>query len=166
VLRQFACVQANYAVDTLQRAFANPPGLPAIQAAIARARQAMAQAQLELTGGSNSAALVGNMCDKLASAEFMALCALSLVKKLPPGDMFIAVINAIVSNESIDIRDERDRTALSLVIGLERGGWRTPVTASYREFVLEGLTNSDRMYCRVSSEEFRVGCRLTVDNRY
>jgi Rab3 GTPase-activating protein catalytic subunit len=166
VLRQFACVHANYAVGTLHRAFARPPELPAIRAAIEMARHAMVQAQLQLTGGPESLTMVQDTCEKLAYAEHMALCALSLMKKLPPGDTFASVINAVVSNESLDISTEQDRAALSLAVGLEQGGWRTPVAASYREYVLEGQINMDRMFCRVSSEEFRVGCRLSVNYNF
>lgn len=163
VIRQFACVQASYASRTLQRAFERPPLLPSIVASLATARQSCVSCQLtSLNDDAEGLATVADMCDKLATAEHMAIGAASLVAKLPPSAEFTPVINALVSGEQIDIISERERSALSLVAGMEEHGWRTPLIPSYREFVVQG-SDDDRMHVKLSSESFRVGVRLGLE---
>lgn len=162
VARQLACVQAMYSVRVLQRAFERPPVIASVAAAIATARQCCVDCQqITPDGDAESLAMIGNACDKLAVAEHMALGAQSLISKVPDGEDCFQVINALVSGEDIDISAERYRRALSLVAGMDEGGWRTPLIPSYREFVLEG-SDSDRMNVKLSSEMFRVGMRWNI----
>lgn len=163
VIRQFACMQASYASRILQRAFEKPPALPSIIAALATARQSCVSCKLSgVEEEAEALAAVADMCDKLATAEHMALGASSLVTKLPPATQFSAVINALVSGEPIDVHSERERSALSLVAGMEEDGWRSPLLPSYRQFILEG-SDDDRMQVKISSDTFRVGVRLGLE---
>lgn len=157
VMRQFACIQAMYSIRVLQRAYQRPPLLPSVCASIMAARQSGVECQLITPDGDAEAlAMIADTCDKLATAEHMALGAASLVTKVPPGAQFAGVIDALVSGEDVDVTAERERHALSLVAGMEEGGWRTPLISSYREFILDG-SDSDRMSVKLSSEMFRVG---------
>lgn len=162
VMRQLACVQAMYSVGILQRAFERPPVIAAVVASIATARQCCVDCQ-QITPESDehTLAMIGDACDKLAIAEQMALGAQSLLRKIPEGEECFQVINALVCGEEIDVTAERYRLALSLVAGMEEGGWRTPLIPSYREFVLEG-SDSDRMNVKLSSELMRVGMQWNI----
>lgn len=162
VVRQLACVQGMHSVRVLQQAFKRPPVIASVVAAIATARQCCVECQqVTPEGDAHALEMIGNACDKLAVAEHMALGAQSLVSKIPEGDEFFQVINALVSGEDFDVTGERYRLALSLVAGMDEGGWRTPLIPSYREFVLEG-SDSDRMNVKLSSETFRVGMRWNI----
>ena len=156
VMRQLACVQAMYSVGILQRAFERPPVIASVVASIATARQCYMDYQhITPESDEHTLAMIGDACDKLAIAEQMALGAQSLLRKIPEGEECFQVINALVRGEEIDVKAERYRLALSLVAGMEEGGWRTPLIPSYREFVLEGF-DSDRMNVKLGGELMRV----------
>jgi hypothetical protein len=159
VLRQLACNQAMYSLHVLQKAFDAHPRIPSVLSAISKARHFSQQAQNLLTDTVEALAMTSEACDAVATAENMALSAASLLRKLPPGDSFVPVLDRLVSGSDVVVSDRRALSALALVIGMEEGSWRTPLTPSYRSFVIEG-SNMDRMYACLASDEFRVGFRL------
>lgn len=161
VLQQLACVLSGCSIRILQNAFDRPPIIRCMKSVVSDLRALASAANIQRPGSPESLAAISECCDKIAAAEHMALVASSLVRKLPPGDEFVSVIDGIVCNDEVELSSHRDRVALSLVAGLEEGGWRTPLSPSYREFILEG-SNGDRMYVMLSSDEMRVGCRLNA----
>jgi hypothetical protein len=90
------------------------------------------------------------------------LGAASLLRKLPPSNVFGSALNALVSGNETVISGSKAGSALALVAGIDDEGWRSPITPSYRSYVLEG-SNMDRMYALLASDEFRVGVRLALD---
>jgi hypothetical protein len=162
VLRQLACVQAMYGVNVLQNAFSTPPDISSVVSAITAARHSVHQSQNVSSHGVEALAITSEACDRLASAEVMALGAASLLRKLPPSNVFGSALNALVSGNETVISGSKAGSALALVAGIDDEGWRSPITPSYRSYVLEG-SNMDRMYALLASDEFRVGVRLALD---
>lgn len=162
VLRQLACVDVEYATYLLHTAFQKNPDMTRIHNAISVTKQSLARAQQMPVGDASGFDATVDACDKLSQAEFMSIGASSLLRKLPPGAGFMSAIDRLVAGESVEVDAERDRASLVLVVGLEESGWRAPLEPSYREFVIEA-SNRDRMYARLSSDEFRAGLRLVMD---
>jgi Rab3 GTPase-activating protein catalytic subunit len=162
VLRQLACVQAMYGIRILQNAFARPPEIPSMIAAISSARHSAQQSQNISLHSAQALGATSEACDLLATAEYMALGAASLIRKLPPASDFTSVLNALVSGNDITISGKQTGSALALVIGIDNESWRTPISPSYRSFVIEG-SNQDRMHALLASDEFRIGFRLALD---
>lgn len=176
VLMQLSAVQATSAVSLLQQAFSKPPSLPFVQKAIETARHAVrrvcsvlplsAQDEFSRSDASlRSAECLGMLAaasDTVAIAEHMALCATSVIAKLPPVDGFSGAADALASGAGFVIETEQERTLLTRMAGLDDGGWRAALLPEHREFVLNGQGH-DRMYARLSGEEFRVAFRLGLD---
>lgn len=171
VLLQLCAVVGASGSHLLATAFEKPPSLPDTQSAIASAKKAFrdANASLPLHIGARAAfeadaRRVADASDALAVAEHGALCAASLLRKLPPTGGFAAAAGALARGGECAVADVRDREVLAQVAGLAEAGWRAPLLPRCREFLLEeGGGEGDRMYAMLAEEEFQAAFRLGID---
>lgn len=173
VLLHLAAIQGGYAISLLQHAFSRNPQLPNVRARVNMARQAIREVcailkldQADVTEMGRVAAAV----DTVATAEHTGLIATSIFTKLPPVDGLGHVVDSLACGAFADVEQERERELIARMAGLDDGGWRSVLLPDYREFVIRGSTDgeeetdsSDRMYTRMSREEFRVAFRLGLD---
>lgn len=166
VILHLALVQCGSTARVLQEAFSRPPQLSSVQITLDRARHSVREAcsnlglyridEAERAGVAAAVEMVG-------VAEHIALIATSVVTKLPPVDGLGLIIDQLASGECASVEKERAKQLVIRMAGLDDGGWQSIVLPEWREFLIRGLEGTDRMYARLSSDEFRVGFRLGMD---
>lgn len=173
VLLHLAAIQGNNAVALLDRAFARTPILPNVRKQIDGARQAVREVCATLKLNQSDVVEIGQVAaaiDRVAGAEHMGLIATSVFTKLPPVDGLGHVVDCLACGGYADVVHERERELISRMAGLDDGGWRSVLLPEVREFVItggghdeRGENMTDRMYARLSRDEFRVAFRLGLD---
>ncbi len=183
VLLQLGVVLGGSATQLLQDAFVKPPEQAQVRGDIERAKSAFRDANASMalhiaaaTGGEGGAVTrvfeedankVAEAANALAHAEHMALCATSLLMKLPPTETFAEAAGELARGGEFTVVHDRDRELLARMAGLDDGHWRPLLLPEYREFLLEGSGDdgraADRMYARLSSDEFRTAFQLGLE---
>lgn len=165
VLVHLSMLSASSAASLLHSAFQRPPELPRVESVMDRARQAVrelcASMGLSMRSGGPGLSEVASMVETVAVAEHTALIASSVLSKLPPSDGMGAIVDQLAVGDFVDVVGEREKALVIRMAGLD-GGWRNVLLPEWREFVLDG-EDGDRMYARLSEEEFRVAFRLGLD---
>eukprot|EP00177_Eucheuma_denticulatum_P006831 GFKZ01012426.1.p1 GENE.GFKZ01012426.1~~GFKZ01012426.1.p1 ORF type:complete len:930 (+),score=109.64 GFKZ01012426.1:251-3040(+) len=173
VLLHLAAIQGNNAVALLDRAFSRTPTLPNVRKQIDGARQAVREVCATLKLNHSDVVEIGRVAaavDRVAGAEHTGLIATSVFTKLPPVDGLGHVVDCLACGGYADVVHERERELISRMAGLDDGGWRSVLLPEVREFVITGNDHdergenmTDRMYARLSRDEFRVAFRLGLD---
>lgn len=165
VLLQLACTTglaaSNIMLDALQTC-----ALPRVCALTENARAAFrafaARSTLRYADDANA---LNDAVDILAAAENSALVASSLRLKLPDVGEFGRAIDAVAVGDSFDFTGSTERALLASIARLDDADWRAALLPEHREFLLLDHTDEegDRMYARLSGDEFRTAFRLCVD---
>ena len=167
VLLHLSAVQASNGIALLQSAFTRGPSLPSVRSKIERARYEMKTLCASLRLQQAEVCDLGQAAtalDIVANAEHMALVATSILTKLPPADGMGPIIDHLASGEIAEVTGETEQRLLIRMAGLDDDVWRNALLPEWREFIVRGIDgNNDRMYARLSREEFRVGFRLNLD---
>lgn len=167
VLCHLSVIQGVSATQLLHHAFSKPPGLPSVKLTIERARHAMRDVcgSLELNSEDDSSEMgrVSVALEMVAVAEHSCLIAASVLRKLPPADGMGPIVDQLACGQCAVVENESQRRLVGRMAGLDDGGWRSVILPEWREFVVRGSSTGDRMYARISREEFRVGFRLELD---
>lgn len=173
VLLHLAAIQGSDGLALLQNAFSRTPALPNVRRQIDTARQAIREVCSTLKLTQMDAAEMGRVAaaiDSVAYAEHSGLIATSIFTKLPPVDGLGHVVDSLACGGYADVVAERERELVARMAGLDDGGWRNVLLPECREFVIRGgeveeggNERTDRMYARLSREEFRVAFRLGLD---
>ena len=161
ILSHLSLIQCHNGIRILQRAFNCRPHLKRIRQRIEQARLKMKDVNGKLgLGDLNESVNVDDVIDGVASAEYCALLASSLMQKLPPSDGMYEVIDRFCCGGAGEVRKERERELVIRTGGLDDDRWRSMVLPEWREFAL--TSGNDRMYARLSRDEFRVAFRLRL----
>lgn len=173
VLLHLAAIQGGSAAALLHHAFSRTPILPSVRARIDQARVSVRRICASLQLDHAAAAELGRVAaavDSVAAAEHMGLIATSVFTKLPPVEGLGHVVDKLACGEPAEVVHERERELITRMAGLDDGGWRSVLLPEFREFVLRGSAPAgesakmtDRMYARLSRDEFRVAFRLGLD---
>lgn len=173
VFLHLAIIQGTSAASLLQHAFSRGPTLPSVRHQIDTAKSVMRGLSSTLTLIHADAVQLGHVAeaiDKVASAEHTALIATSVFAKLPPVEGLAHVIDNLACGKTADVVEEREMELITRMAGLGDGGWRSVLLPEQREFVIhserdhdDGKGMTDRMYARLSRDEFRVAFRLGLD---
>eukprot|EP00178_Gracilaria_changii_P006384 TRINITY_DN20_c0_g1_i1.p1 TRINITY_DN20_c0_g1~~TRINITY_DN20_c0_g1_i1.p1 ORF type:complete len:913 (-),score=126.51 TRINITY_DN20_c0_g1_i1:10196-12934(-) len=165
VLLHLCVIQAASTTTLLHKAFQRPPILPTVKATIDNARHTIRDLCCRLRLDNTDVAEMGRVAaalDAVAIAEHSALVATSVLTKLPPTDTMGGIVDRIACGEYAEIVEEKEKKLVIRMAGLDDGGWRSVMLPEWREFVIRG-EDADRMYIRLSNEEFRVAFRLGLD---
>ncbi|CAN8064685.1 unnamed protein product [Agarophyton chilense] len=165
VLLHLCVIQAASTTKILYHAFRRPPSLPAVRASIERAKHAIRDVCSGLRLNGTDVAEMGRVAaalDTVAIAEHSALVATSVLTKLPPTDTMGSIVDRVACGEYSEVVDDKEKKLVIRMAGLDDGGWRSVMLPEWREFVIRG-DDGDRMYVRLSGEEFRVAFGLALD---
>lgn len=165
VLLHLCVIQGDNASKVLCSAFQRAPALRKVKKCIDGARHGIRDACCRLRLENTDVAEMGRIAaalDAVAIAEHSGLVASSVLSKLPPTDGMGGIVDALACGESAVVEDEKERKLVIRMAGLDDGGWRSVMLPEWREFVAFGA-DGDRMYVRLSREEFRVAFRLGLD---
>lgn len=165
VLAHLSVIQAWSCVKVLHHAFEGSKDLESVQRKVDQGRQAIKQICWRLgLRGVDKAELekIGEGLDLVGVAEHTGLIASSIVMKLPPTEGMGKVVDRMACGEVGEVEDEKERRLVMRMAGMEEGGWRTVMAPEWREILMEGQ-NEERMYVRLSGDEFRVGFKVALD---
>lgn len=121
------------------------------------------------------ATLLNNAASTLIEAERAALVVKSLRAKLPDAGQFRSAIDSIAVGLSYEISGASELALLASIARLDDNDWRNALLPEHREFLIKGDCikqlvaqdergiDGDRMYARLSSDEFRTAFRLCID---
>lgn len=164
VLLHLCMVQAGSVVRILQGGFGKSPSMKGVLAKIEQARLSIRQVSgnvglddLDMTQMATVTKVVKEVC----IAEYCGLIASSVMMKLPPSDGMGEIVDHFACGASGEVVDEGEKEVLIRTAGLDDGKWTSILLPEWREFVMKG--GDDRMYGRLSREEFRVAFRLGLD---
>lgn len=173
VLLHLAAIQGNSGLALLHNAFSRGPALPNVRNQIDATRQTIREICSTLNFAQSGDAEMGRVAaavDSVARVEHTSLIATSIFTKLPPVDGLSHVVDSLACGRYADVIEKRERELVARMAGLGDGGWRSVLLPECREFVIRGGEVSeseeemtDRMYARLSREEFRVAFRLGLD---
>ncbi|CDF39386.1 unnamed protein product [Chondrus crispus] len=173
VLMHLAVLQGSGAAMLLHTAFCRNPALPGVRGEIERAKQMMRNLSCSLPIDEADVTQLGHVAealDRVGVAEHAALVATSVFTKLPPVEGLGHIVDSLACGQTAEVSEERERELITRMAGLGDGGWRSILLPEQREFVIMGRSEDinlgglkDRMYARLSRDEFRVGFRLGID---